>query len=84
MGLDNFILVGAFFVVTQDPRKTPGSFSPVAVAALTLLVLAGWHKLGAWVGLVTGLDAPFLSFADVTNATFGRKVIEAGGPIFKP
>lgn len=44
---------------------------------------AGWHKLGGWVGLVTGLDALFLSFAEVTNATFGRKVIGVGGPILK-
>ena len=45
---------------------------------------AGWHKLGGWVGLLTGLDALFLSFAEVTNATFGRKVIGVSGPVFKP
>jgi succinate-acetate transporter protein len=34
-------------------------------------------------GLATGLDALYLSFAEVTNATFGRKVIAVGGPILK-
>jgi len=34
-----------------------------------------------WTGY--GLDALYLSFAEVTNATFGRKVIMVGGPILK-
>jgi len=29
----------------------------------------GWHKLGGWCGLLTGLDAMYLSFVEVTNAT---------------
>jgi uncharacterized protein len=45
---------------------------------------AAWHKLGGWVGLITGLDALFLSFAEITNATFGRQVIGVGAPILKP
>ena len=44
---------------------------------------ASWHKLGGWLGLLTGADALFLSFADVTNATFGRTLIGVGGPILK-
>ena len=44
---------------------------------------AGWHTLGGWVGLATGLDALYLSFAEVTNATAGRAVIGVGGPILK-
>jgi succinate-acetate transporter protein len=44
---------------------------------------ASWHKSGGWCGLLTGVDALFLSFADVTNATFGRTVIGVGGPILK-
>jgi uncharacterized protein len=43
----------------------------------------GWHKLGGWFGLITGVDAMYLSFAEVTNATFGRTVIGVGGPILK-
>jgi uncharacterized protein len=44
---------------------------------------SGWHTLGGWVGLATGLDALYLSFAEVTNATFGRKAIWVGGPVLK-
>jgi succinate-acetate transporter protein len=44
---------------------------------------ASWKTLGGWLGLATGLDALYLSFAEVTNATFGRKVIAVGGPILK-
>jgi uncharacterized protein len=44
---------------------------------------AGWKTLGGWAGLATGLDALYLSFAEVTNATFGRKVLGVGGPILK-
>jgi succinate-acetate transporter protein len=43
----------------------------------------GWHKAGGWVGLVTGLDALYLAFAEVTNGTFGRTVFPIGGPILK-
>jgi uncharacterized protein len=45
---------------------------------------AGWHKLGGWVGLLTGVDALYLSFAGVTNATLSRTVIGVGGPILRP
>src|ERR1700704_6765857 len=44
---------------------------------------AAWKTLGGWFGLATGLDALYLSFAEVTNATFGRKVIVVGGAILK-
>jgi uncharacterized protein len=44
---------------------------------------AAWKTLGGWFGLATGLDALYLSFAEVTNATFGRKVIMVGGPVLK-
>lgn len=44
---------------------------------------ASWHKLGGWFGLLTGVDALYLSFAEVTNATFARPVIAVGGPILK-
>jgi succinate-acetate transporter protein len=58
---------------------------------ITFLLLAGgdlgmgaaWHKAGGWFGVITGLDALYLSFAEVTNATFGRPVIAIGGAILK-
>ncbi len=37
--------------------------------------------LGGWVGIVTGLDALYVSFAEVTNATFGHTVLPLGSPL---
>ncbi len=54
------------------------------LAAGDLGMGTSWHKLGGWIGIATGLDALYLSFAEVTNATFGRKAIGVGGPILKP
>jgi succinate-acetate transporter protein len=48
------------------------------------LVGAEWRTLGGWVGLLTGLDALYVSFAEVTNATFKRNVIPLGASILKP
>ncbi len=44
---------------------------------------AGWHTLGGWFGLATGVLALYLSFAEITNETFGRTVIGVGSPILK-
>jgi len=33
--------------------------------------------------MITGLDALYLSFAEVTNATFGRPVMAVGGAVLK-
>jgi hypothetical protein len=54
------------------------------LAAADLGIGAGWRTLGGWVGLVTGVDALYVSFAEVTNATFNRNVIPLGAPILKP
>jgi len=35
------------------------------------------------VGLLTGLDALYVSFVEVTNATAGRTVISLGSPMVK-
>ena len=43
----------------------------------------GWRHAGGWVGLLTGLDALYLSFAEVTNATFGRPAVAIGQAILK-
>ena len=58
---------------------------------ITFLLLAGgdlglgsgWHTAGGWVGLLTGIAALYLSFAEVTNATFGSPVVSVGGPIIR-
>ena len=34
---------------------------------------------GGWVGIVTGLDAMYVSFAEVTNWCFDREVVPLGG-----
>ena len=43
----------------------------------------GWRVAGGWLGLVTGLDALYLSFAEVTNATVKKVVLPLGRPILK-
>jgi succinate-acetate transporter protein len=51
--------------------------------ALTFIVLGignsggttGIVKLGGWIGLATAIAAWYASFAEVTNATFGRTVL---------
>lgn len=58
---------------------------------IAFLLLAGsdlgmgttWHKLGGWDGLLCGSLALYLSFAEVTNSTWGRPAIPIGGPIIK-
>jgi hypothetical protein len=44
---------------------------------------SGWRVLGGWLGLITGVGALYLSFADVTNATARRTVVPVGPPIIK-
>ena len=58
---------------------------------ITFFLLAGgdlgmgiaWRHAGGYVGLLTGADALYLSFAEVTNATARRVVLPVGGPILK-
>jgi succinate-acetate transporter protein len=63
--------------------RTTAAISLVFILlAVTFVVLgignAGAHdgivKLGGWLGLATALAAGYASFAEVTNATFGRTV----------
>jgi hypothetical protein len=44
---------------------------------------AEWRIAGGWVGLLTGIDALYVSFAEVTNATFNKNLIPLGAPILK-
>jgi uncharacterized protein len=58
---------------------------------ITFFALAGgdlgggnpWKHLGGYLGILTGLLALYLSFAEVTNAVFGRTVVPIGGPLVK-
>jgi hypothetical protein len=63
--------------------RTTGAIALVFILlAITFIVLgigdAGGHesitKIGGWLGLATALAAWYASFAEVTNATFGRTV----------
>jgi succinate-acetate transporter protein len=42
-----------------------------------------WRHAGGFMGLLTGADALYLSFAEVTNATARKVVLPVGGPILK-
>jgi uncharacterized protein len=44
---------------------------------------AGWRTAGGWLGLLTGLDALYVSFAEVTNATLNKTVLPLGTPMLK-
>jgi uncharacterized protein len=64
--------------------RTTGAVALVfALLAITYLVLgignaggtSGIIKLGGWIGLATALAAWYASFAEVTNATFGRVIM---------
>lgn len=56
---------------------------------ITFFLLAGGDlglgtgKIGGWVGLICGLTAMYVSFADVTNETFRRTVLPLGSPIVR-
>jgi uncharacterized protein len=56
---------------------------------VTFLLLAGGDlglgtgRLGGWVGLACGLTAMYVSFAEVTNDTFGKIVMPLGSPILR-
>jgi succinate-acetate transporter protein len=45
--------------------------------------LAALKPVGGYVGILTGVAALYLSFAEVTNGTFGRTVIPVGEPFVK-
>jgi uncharacterized protein len=70
-------------------RSNLGVWSVFLLLWITFFLLAagdlgmglGWRIAGGWVGLATGIDALYVSFAEVTNATFGRTVIPLGAPI---
>lgn len=70
-------------------RSNLGVWSVFLLLWITFFLLAGgdlgWGtgKLGGWVGLLTGIDALYVSFAEVTNSAFGRAVLPLGGPILR-
>jgi succinate-acetate transporter protein len=71
------------YMFVASLRTTAAIAAVFALLALTYFALgignAGAHtgivKLGGWLGLATALVAWYASFAEVTNATFGRTVL---------
>jgi succinate-acetate transporter protein len=71
------------YMFVASLRTTAAVALVFALLAITFIVLglgnAGAHsgivKLGGWLGLATALAAWYASFAEVTNATFGRVVL---------
>ncbi len=78
-----------FYMWIASFRLNRGVWSVFLLLWITFILLAlgdlgggpSWRTLGGWVGLVTGLDALYVSFAEVTNATFGRTVVPLGSPM---
>jgi succinate-acetate transporter protein len=71
-------------------KSNKGVWSVFLLLWITFFLLAagdlGWatgKMIGGWVGLATGIDALYVSFAEVTNGTFGRAVLPLGTPIAK-
>src|SRR5277367_2082158 len=69
--------VFSFFMWIPTFRLNRTLWSIFLLLWITFFLLAGgdlgmgasWHAAGGWVGLITGLGALYLSFAEVTNAT---------------
>jgi succinate-acetate transporter protein len=80
-----------FYMWIASFHLNRGVWSVFLLLWITFLLLAlgdlgggpGWRTLGGWVGLVTGLDALYVSFAEVANATFGRTVVQLGSPMVR-
>jgi succinate-acetate transporter protein len=69
-------------------RANKGVFTVFLLLWVTFFLLAagdyGWamgKTIGGCVGMVTGIAALYVSFAEVTNGAFGRTVIPLGSPI---
>jgi uncharacterized protein len=68
-------------------RSNRALWSVFLLLWITFFLLAGGDfglgtgRIGGWVGLICGLDAMYVSFAEVTNATFGRRILPLGSPM---
>src|SRR5262245_42212561 len=70
------------YMIVPSLRTTAGIAAVFVLLAITFFVLgignAGAHsgiiKAGGWIGLATAIVAWYVSFAEVTNAAFGRTV----------
>jgi succinate-acetate transporter protein len=81
-GLFTFLM----WIVTFRANKAVWSIFLLLWITFVLLALGDFGnpamgKLGGYVGLLTGLDALFVGFIEVLNATAGRTVIGLGSPM---
>jgi hypothetical protein len=92
VGLGVILLMWGVFTLymwVSTFRSNLALWSVFLLLWITFFLLAGGDlglgtgRLGGWVGLVCGLDAMYVSFAEVTNGTFGRTVLPLGGPIVR-
>lgn len=85
------LMWGVFTLYMWIPtfRSNLGIWSIFLLLWITFFLLAGQDlgmgtgTLGGWVGLLTGIDALYVSFAEVTNEAFQRPIIPLGAPISK-
>ncbi len=87
------LLWGVFTLYMWIPtfRSNKGVWSVFLLLWITFFLLAAKDlgagaqagTIGGWLGLLTGIDALYVSFAEVTNGTFGHTVIPLGAPIIK-
>jgi succinate-acetate transporter protein len=62
------------------PRAVSGVFVLLAITYFVLCIGAYWDVkwatyIGGYLGILTAVNALYVSFADVTNASFGRRVL---------
>jgi succinate-acetate transporter protein len=83
--------VFTFYMWIATFAANKGVWSVFLLLWITFFLLGagdlGWaagKTIGGWIGLITGLDALYVSFAEVANGAFGRTVAPLGTPIARP
>src|SRR6185312_8952027 len=84
------VFTGLLWIVSFRLSKAVWSIFLLLTITFFLLALGDFHyalgslpfsRLGGYLGLLTGLDALFVAFLEVLNATAGRVVISPGAPV---
>jgi succinate-acetate transporter protein len=84
------IYTGLLWIVTFRLSKAVWSIFLLLTLTFFLLALGDFHyalgsvtfgRMGGYLGLLTGLDALFVAFLELLNATAGRVIIPPGTPL---
>ena len=82
--------VFTFYLWISTFKSNKAIWSVFLLLTVTFFLLGlgdfGWHaghRLGGWTGLLTGIIALYVSFAEVANATFGRELLPLGHPFVR-